>query len=276
MEILLCTDGSPAAEQAALMILRLKYPAETRLTLLGLAEDESDRVYLETSISQMSQIISADFPNHQSEICFGPPADQILMRTEQQHYHLIAIGERGHHQGLALLRRSFNINRLTRKLHTPLLVARKVPRSIQSILICTGAEAPSVNTIREGGRLVANSGSKIALLHVMSQVALTPASLRADLMDTAKSAIKRKTREGLHLLDAIELLQKVGVHSEVKAVLRHGLVVEEVLKEIEEKGCDLLVIGAHQTPDENRWLEFLLDDIAGRLLARCPCSVLVI
>ena len=276
MEILLCSDGSPAAEQAALMILRLKYPADTHLTLLGLGEDESDRVYLEISINRVEQIIAKAFSNIQTEVCIGPPADQILMRTEQQHYNLIAIGERGHHQGLALLRRSFNINRLTRKLHTPLLVARRVPEAIQAILVCTGAEAPSVSTIREGGRLIASSGSKVALLHVMSQIALTPDSLSDDLLDTAKSAIQRKTREGLHLLDAIELLQEMGVHSEIKAVLRHGLVVEEVLKEIDEKGCDLLVIGAHQTPDENRWLEFLLDDIAGRLMAKCPCSVLVI
>jgi len=276
MEILLCSDGSPAAEQAAHMLLCLKYPAETHLTLLGIGESESDRVYLETSINQVEHILARSFTNIRYEICIGPSADQILMHSEQHHYNLIAIGERGHHQGLALLRRSYNINQLTRKLHTPLLVARKVPESIQAILICTGAEAPSVSTIREGGKLIASSGSRVALLHVMSQVALTPDSIRDDLLDTAKSAIQRKTREGLHLLDAIELLKKMGVHSEVKAVLRHGLVVEEVLKEIDENGYDLLVIGAHQTPDENRWLEFLLDDIAGRLMAKCPCSVLVI
>jgi nucleotide-binding universal stress UspA family protein len=58
--------------------------------------------------------------------------------------------------------------------------------------------------------------------------------------------------------------------------MRHGLVVEQVLAELSRGHYDLLVVGAHHQPGQNRWLEILLDDVADRLLNHAPCSVLVV
>ena len=57
---------------------------------------------------------------------------------------------------------------------------------------------------------------------------------------------------------------------------RHGLVVEEVLKELAEGGYELLVVGSHYQPGQDRWLGTLLDDITDQLLNRSTCSVLII
>ena len=130
--------------------------------------------------------------------------------------------------------------------------------------------------MHRAGALLQGAKTEIGLLHVMSQVALKPESAPEDLFDTAKTAINRKTREGKHLQDAIQQLRTAGVSSPIVPQLRHGLVVEQVLAELGQGHYDLLVVGAHHQPGQNRWLEILLDDVADRLLNHAPCSVLVV
>jgi nucleotide-binding universal stress UspA family protein len=71
-------------------------------------------------------------------------------------------------------------------------------------------------------------------------------------------------------------LREAGVKNEIVPHIRQGLVVEEVLKEISEGGYELLVVGSHYQPGQDRWLETLLDDITDQLLNRSTCSVLII
>ena len=133
-----------------------------------------------------------------------------------------------------------------------------------------------METIKRAGRLIASVDAHVRLLHVMSQVFFGPQSQPDDLLDTAETAISRETREGKHLKLAMERLEKAGVKGPITPSLRHGLVVDQVLTEIRGENCDLLVVGAHHQPGQNRWLEILLDDIADQLLNQAPCSVLVI
>ena len=64
--------------------------------------------------------------------------------------------------------------------------------------------------------------------------------------------------------------------SEITPRLRHGLVVEEILGELEDPEYGLLVLGAHSAAGRGRLLEVLLDDITEQLIAKSPCSVLVV
>jgi nucleotide-binding universal stress UspA family protein len=157
-----------------------------------------------------------------------------------------------------------------------MLVARHVPSKVDKVLICTGAETPSLETLSVGGKLISQLSGEIVVLHVMSQVALRLDSPADDLVDTAASAIQRGTREGRHLEQAVKLLQQAGVTGEIKTSLRHGLVVDEVLEEIEEGGYHLLIIGGHYHHGRSHWTELLLEDLAGELLQKTPCSVLII
>jgi nucleotide-binding universal stress UspA family protein len=71
-------------------------------------------------------------------------------------------------------------------------------------------------------------------------------------------------------------LRDAGVKNEIIPHIRQGLVVEEVLKELSEGGYELLVVGSHYQPGQDRWLGTLLDDITDQLLNRSTCSVLII
>jgi len=276
MEILICTDGSPAAEAAAALLTRLCNSAGGQLTLLGVCENEAEEAALRASMDRMASILGPGWASVKQQVRHGHPVEQILAETQGQAYDLVVMGSSGQQRGLRLLNLGSTSSKLARKIHTHLLVARTVPTTLQKILVCTGAEIPSVETMRRAGTLLQGTTAEVNLLHVMSQVALKPDNAPSDLFDTAKTAIDRQTREGQHLQSAMQQLQAAGLTSPIVPLLRHGLVVEQVLDELNKGHYDLLVVGAHHQPGQNRWLEILLDDVADRLLNHAPCSVLIV
>ena len=276
MHILICTDGSPAAEAAATFVSRLSFPPDTELTLLGVSETDGDQVHLTSSFERIERTLDGAHTGIQRKIGYGNAAENIQKETEDNIYDLVVLGERGHQRGFVGWKTGSTVNKLARTLTIPFLVARNVPPRLRKILLCTGAEAPSLDTVRVGGRLISTAKAEIILLHVMSQVAMRLDSPPDDLLDTAQSAIQRGTREGQHLKQAVKLFGQVGVTGAVTPCLRHGLVVDEVLAELAEGQYDLLVIGGHYHHGKSHWAEFLLEDIAGQLIHRAPCSVLIV
>lgn len=276
MHILICTDASSTAEQAAILVRRMNYVPLASITLLGVSESDGDQVQLGASFERMRSILHGENLNIQQKIRYGPAADQILKETQEVAYNLVAAGTSGHVRNIPGFRTGSTTFKLARLLTTPLLVARNVPERIKKILICTAGEASSLATLREGSPLIVPPQAQIDVLHVMSQVALSLESPVEDLVDTAETAVQRGTREGRHLGQILELLQKAGAAANVRPRLRHGLVVDEVLAEIEEGGHDLLVIGGHYHHGRSHWTELLLEDLTGQLLHQAPCSVLVL
>lgn len=276
MKIILCTDGSPAAEEGALLIPHLQLEPEANIILLGVSESEGNQTDLCLSMDRITSILGGPRSGLVRIIRHGHPVDEILHELQERKYDLVVVGERGHHRNLPLLKLGSTATKLARRINTHLLVARRVPTKVNKILICTGGEKPSVKTMQKAGKLIAGVDAQVCLLHVMSQVFLGPQSLSDDLLDTADSAISRGTREGNHLIQAIEALTKAGIPGPIVPCLRHGLVIDQVLAELHEGNYDLLVVGAHHQKGQNRWLEILLDDVADQLLNQAPCSVLVV
>jgi nucleotide-binding universal stress UspA family protein len=79
----------------------------------------------------------------------------------------------------------------------------------------------------------------------------------------------------LFLERANQQLRKVGVKNQIEPRICHGLVVEEVLKELSNGEYELLVVGVHYQPGQDRWQGTLLDDVTGQLLNRSACSVFI-
>ncbi|MGA9532388.1 MAG: universal stress protein [Anaerolineales bacterium] len=272
MRVLVYTDGSQDAEDAALLLQKMGTFNDAEVTILGVSEDPS----VEESAERIEHQLEQGASDVKRLIRSGEPAQQLVDEAKRGHYELVIVAREYHHRHTPRIRSRSTTARLARNIPSHLLIARNVPDRLDKILICSGAERPSAETVRLAGVLTGLSGADIGLLHVMSQVALRADSPSEDLEENAEQAIDRKTHEGEHLLEAIALLREDGITTEIEPMIRHGLVVDEVLAEIERGGYDLLVLGSHHQPTMTRWMDVLLNDVTDELLAKSPISTLVI
>ena len=276
MKLLVCTDGSPAAEQAALLVGKLGLSQDVAITLLGVVDEHGDASALEASFDRMAKLLDGAQLNLARKIRRGDSYEQILEEAVAHAYDLVIVGGGGQHHGLLHFKVGSTTSKLARKLHTHFLVARNIPNQVKKVLVCTGAEAPAVDTMRVSGQMLAGLPAEITVLHVMSQISLKPGSIPEELIATAETAIAKNTREGQHLQRAMQQLSQAGITGSIIPRLRHGLVVDEVLAEVREGKYDIMVVGAHYQPGQNRWLGILLDDVTDQLINQAPCSVLIV
>jgi nucleotide-binding universal stress UspA family protein len=277
MKILLCTDGSKTALKAANLLVRMNLLEQLQLTLLGSLEEKSPEDHIQKSFEQIEDALGCARPGWKRVVMRGSYVKNIEHLARSEKFDLVALGEdTRHHRGLWLLKSQSMGKHLSKKLETPFLIARDVPGEVRRVLFCSSAKDPSDLTLCLGGNLIARTGARISVLHVMSQIALVFTPSEADLLDTAETAIKRKTLEGEYLLRAISVLRQSGLQAEITPILRHGLVIDEILCEIRQGGYDLLVIGAHHRPGYDPKLERLAEDVATDLISEVPCSIMVI
>lgn len=275
MNILICTDGSPSAEKAAALVGQLPPFAESKIALLGVCEAESDHASLAASMERILTALGGARPGMRQCIRYGQPVEQILAETQEHAYQMVVIGWRDDRR-LPVLKLGSTAEKLARRLQTHLLVVRNLPQKLQRILFCTGAEPLAVKTVQRGGQLIAGLQAEVTLLHVISPSELRSTPTPEALYYSAEEAIQRGSSVGKHLQKAIQQLQQAGVSGTIRPILRHGLVVDEILVELQRGDYDLLVAGAHHQPGQNRWLGVLLDDITDQLLNQSPCSVLIV
>jgi nucleotide-binding universal stress UspA family protein len=75
----------------------------------------------------------------------------------------------------------------------------------------------------------------------------------------------------MHLSQMLHLLAAEGQGG--RAVVRHGLVLDEIIAEVREGRHDLLVTGAHITPGLNARL---VNDLRAEILLAANCPVMVV
>src|SRR6266513_212137 len=94
MKILICSDGTPAAESAielgGLLASRLK--AET--TLFGIAEKSQDERLLREALEKQAQPLRSQNVALDIIVHAGEPIREILDRTSKTSYDLVIIGAR--------------------------------------------------------------------------------------------------------------------------------------------------------------------------------------
>jgi nucleotide-binding universal stress UspA family protein len=276
MKILICTDGSKSAEIAAQELIALQFPPGTTCVIFYIIRKHAGQPVHEDVFASMEAFLSPHFPDIERKIVEGDMAVEILREIRKGQYDLIVKSDFGKGWGLRKMHLGSDTRVIVSKVDIPLLLARHEPKKINKVLICTGGEDTSADTLRVGGKLVSFSKAQVWVLHVMSQLALDVGSQAEDLIDTAQTAIHRKTREGLHLAWAVDQVQKAGVDTPVIPVLRHGLVLDQVIAELREGKYDLLVIGSHHVSGRSRTLDAFLEDVASELVSETSCSVLII
>jgi nucleotide-binding universal stress UspA family protein len=271
MRLLLCTDGSTNGQSALRFGGYLAHSSTEPVTLLGVVERPRDRAAIGSALDEGRRLLPAHVSTH-VKIRQGHAAEEILDEIIFGAYDLVAVGALGK-RGVTRFMLGSTAERVARYAAVPVLIIQGVREGISRVLICTAAGEPGLTSVSLGGRVASLVGAQTTVLHVMSQVAAAPGippSSLEHLEATADVLIAQHTLEGLHLEQALAILQSQGVNADAR--VRHGLVVDEILAEVCEGDYDLVVVGAHPNVGVMR---FLLDDIAHQIISHTERPVLV-
>jgi len=292
VKILIAIDSSPHTPETlrlgAQLVRRAGEPP-TVLTVVGRRSDDA-LAAAHATLACACRILGPGIPNIQTRVRVGDAAEEILEEAQAGHYRLIILGERqDRRQAPRLLQRSTML-RVVEFAPCSVIVSKGQVHPIRRILLCdSGAECPATGlgtdpcarsttaapptlscfTVQLADLL--ERETEVTVLHVMSQMSAGPGVRGQQLRADAQELIREHTPEGELLARDIQALQHPGIHPRPK--VRHGLVVDEILQDVQSENYDLVVIGAHRG---ERWQRFLLDDLAHQIVLGLDRPVLVV
>ncbi len=94
MNILICSDGTPASDGAAHLGGMLARATKAPVTLLGIVENPADDQPLRQALDRETDILRRTGVPYQTVVQSGEPTAQILGETSAKKYDLIVIGSR--------------------------------------------------------------------------------------------------------------------------------------------------------------------------------------
>jgi len=270
MKVLLCNDGSAWAERAMDLGKQIALATAGTVDILAVGE----QVERMEAASRAAGDVAEDLQTADIAVTvhqrIGRPADEIIRQAHAVPYDLVVIGSRGRRGIKRLLLGSVAVH-VVEHASTSVLVVKGQRRELRRFLICSAAGPASEYTVRFAGQLAQAVGASVTLLHVMSQLPLAEDASPADLEAQTEDLIQRRSREGVHLNRLLDLLAAEGITA--RAVVRHGLVLDEIVAEAREGRFDMLVIGAHTTPGIRTRL---VDNLSEQILLTVNRPVLVV
>ncbi|MBN1266067.1 MAG: universal stress protein [Anaerolineales bacterium] len=272
MEILLVSDGSTTARKNAQILSQFQFPEGAVYVVVRVGEEQRRKKGGAHDLTGLQQALDRMECSYQV-LSHKVADDEALLSLINERGSDLVVDLRKRQRGTAFRFGQIS-SKLAQEIETTLLLAHPAPAALKKILLCSGGEVPSEITIRVAANWLKYTSAAVHLLHVMSQVALDVAHPSEDLTIDARDAIEFDTREGVHLKRGIQWLRDAGIHGEVVPVLRHGLVLDEIMAELEEGNYDMVVVGAH-IRGKSRLLNLLLEDITDKLITRIRTPFLI-
>ncbi|MBK8899770.1 MAG: universal stress protein [Anaerolineaceae bacterium] len=270
MRILITTSGSAESDLAVRLGGVVHQMVGGTLTLLTVIKHEAERTQAESILVRAKMLLGKNIPV-ETQIRTGHTAEEIVHEAVMNRHELVVMGEQKQ-QGLAGRWLPPTAERVVARMPCPVLIARGEIRPLREVLVCESGRDPSLlNRLITHLAPLLKKVDELTALHVMSQMAAAPGVPGWELRADADELIERHTVEG-NLLEAdLARLSQLNVRLEAK--VRHGLVVREILAEMQSGDYDLVAIGAHQGKG---WERFLLDDLAHELICHADRPLLVV
>jgi nucleotide-binding universal stress UspA family protein len=269
MKILICSDGTSSAETAIRLGGLLGGPLKAETALLGITETSRDEQPLRNALQQQAQSLQDQGISPNIIVESGEPLRQILDQTSKTSYDLVVIGARWI-GAVGDYWRSEKTYEVIKAVQPPVLVAIGQCERLKRFIVCTGGKEFIEPAIQFTGKLAAAVGASVTLLHVMAE----PPAIYADLVrleENVGQLLESKSELGTNLRRQRRELDRLGVPAEVR--LRHGIVIDEVFKEVHEGDYDLIVSGTSQARGLLR--HYIMGDLTRSILNRADGPVLV-
>ena len=267
---MVCSDGSERARQALLFAAIIAVPTRADITILGITGIEQDQGRLLEALRGDIQGLQEKGVKVDIVTKFGDPVEEIIQQTREITYDLLVIGaERQRAQEFFLP--STKAYSIIETIVPPVLVVQESRPDLKRILICSGGGPYIDNAVRFTSEIAKDLSASITLLTVVSEPPAMHATLfrRQEDMDTLLNSNSELARNLRNEKDTIE---RAGVPVSVQ--IRHGIVVDQILEEVERGDCDLIVVGSW--PVRDLWRNYVIGNVTREIVKRADRPVLVI
>jgi nucleotide-binding universal stress UspA family protein len=301
LRVLIATNGSSHAVAALHLGAQIAARGRTAPTILTVIRRETDCSpdAADAILTWARKIVQPQVPDVLTKVRIGPPATEIVREAEAGRYDLVVVGKSPNGSLLTRLLPCSTAAHVAGHAPCPVIVAKGEVGPIRRILLCdSGSEDPAVGLLttllpRAGHtpsapssgaaapaklccctRILLNlleGDGEIVVLHVMSQMGAGPGVRGKQLRSDTEALIEERAPEGELLARDIETLARLGFRA--RAAVRHGLVVEEIVAQVQSEDYDLVAIGAHRG---HGWQYLLLEDLAHRIVVELDRPILVV
>jgi len=270
MKILVCSDGSERARRALAFAAIIAKAREAEITILGISETRQQQGKLLEALAREREVLHRPDLNLLIATKFGDPVEEIIRRTHETAYDLVVIGaERKGAEGFFLpSARAFSI---TESIAPPVLVVPVARAALRRILICTGGGTYIANAVNFTSNLAKDLAANVTLLTVTTQPAAMHGTIfrrqeNVDALLNSNSALARNLRSQK------QIIERSGIPVTVR--VRRGIVIDQVLAEIEEHDYDLVVAGSW--PARDTWRSYVIGNITRQIVNLSDRPVLVV
>ena len=270
MKILFCSDGSKQSENAVRFGALIAAACQAEASVLGIVEKAGQEDKVMQALRRAQEILKEYHLNAELITKAGRPVPEIIKRTQETKYDLVIIGaaRKGSRGPLCMSARAYKI---IESVEPPVLVVIGERTALRRILLATGGTEQADATVQFAGELARRVMASVDLLHVLAE----PPAVYANLIKTEEDAAKileSSSKLGRSLRHQKELLEKMGVPCEIH--LEHGLVLDELLHELQRIDYDLVVSGS--SPAQDRLRAYIMGNITREIVNRAEIPVLVV
>jgi nucleotide-binding universal stress UspA family protein len=272
-------DASPEAAAAAVYAWRIAQKAGTTCHLVHATRDawaaltaadlperfgELDFFLIQQAREQVAQSLGLKLPAEivaDLKVVNGRPPIVLNDAVAQRGGGMIVLGGK-HHSTLGRWLGGSTSHNMVRAAAVPVLVTAGEPREPARILVSVDVSPAAKPTLELAERLAALFGAKLRAISVMEPLPLVPEAPPVDMREYYQMWEEMLKR------DVWPLLRTPGVET----MVRHGNVIETLLREVHDWPADILVVGSH---GKNLAQRMLLGSVTEQLLNHLPTSVLV-
>jgi nucleotide-binding universal stress UspA family protein len=263
---LICIGDRPRDEMALLFTRRIVQAFDLHPILLHVIPPRSSAQEGERLLQLAHEIIAIE--TAELQCVEGIARKEIASELKRRDYHLVIVGTSIRDPES---RPSPLSQHLANSVHASVLLIRNPPEEICQILICTGGHPESANAIEWGIHLAKETNDQVTILHVVSSPPAMYTGLN-EIDENLSEVLARDIPLSHHLKEAARLAEEAGVQAKLE--LRHGLVIEEILRSSEMNSHDLVIIGAPKP--HSLTSRILLGSVAPKLLASTHRSTLIV
>ncbi len=284
--LLVATDGSPSARAALMTACVFPWPRDSYARgVVALPPEWFNRPeYVRSAVAKSFERLAASARRQlrrhwpEAEVLFEhrQPVEGILGAAKRFSADVIVLGWRGHGVFRRLLMGSVS-RRVVEGSPGSVLIVRRRAREIRRAVIGVDGSKNARRAVDFTARLDRDGLKQVTVVRVIEPMALQtvgllPSSVRATLRHSVAVLNRQLTRRARREVDsAAARLKRAGWH--VQAEVRPGAPLAELLRVVEEKESDVLIVGARAASGVKR---ALLGSVAAGALNRSRVPVLVV